>query len=168
MNYEHLTLGVEDSMKRGQSCAVADSGARILAQFPGIWDGCPGFSRAQKVSPVTFFSGFRMVLPLRSMVGRVRWFHWKCLIDQTSAAEPNWIIIAPGIWCTRRSSTITHCSLCEGDRDLASRFPFLMIFVEVCGDIQCKWCKWLLPVQESLYFAKNPWKIGWWVPNLQR
>ena len=55
MNYEHLTLGVEDSMKRGQSCAVADSGARILAQFPGIWDGCPGFSRAQKVSPVTFF-----------------------------------------------------------------------------------------------------------------
>jgi hypothetical protein len=28
--------------------------------------------------------------------------------------------------------------LCEGDRDLASRFPFLMIFVEVCGDIQCK------------------------------
>ena len=69
MNYEHLTLGVEDSMKRGQSCAVADSGARILAQFPGIWDGCPGFSRAQKVSPVTFFSGFRMVLPLRSVVG---------------------------------------------------------------------------------------------------
>lgn len=73
MNYEHLTLEVEDPMKRGQSCAVADSGARVLAQFPGIWDGCPGFSRAQKVSPVTFFF---VVLEWfcqfsRSMVGRV-------------------------------------------------------------------------------------------------